>query len=232
MPKILKSEIASSRGKLTLGLVLLISLALSASAVYAEVFVQRMINGVTVPGSANVLHNFYIYLALGLILLAGRTVFSAFSYVVFLKMTHRVRKGYLNLISFGDEIRDSESFQTGDLNDRLTKDIDQCRLFCQQTLIPVWSDVIQVITIICVLFFQSVLIGAAFTGYLLLSILVLRHVNTSGNDVIPKLRRREAKTADFLQDVFVNNNDVAPMQASNRVIAWFNKQYESESGLL
>ncbi len=83
MPKILKSEIASSRGKLTLGLVLLISLALSASAVYAEVFVQRMINGVTVPGSANVLHNFYIYLALGLILLAGRTVFSAFSYVVF-----------------------------------------------------------------------------------------------------------------------------------------------------
>ena len=226
MPKILKSEIASSRGKLTLGLVLLISLALSASAVYAEVFVQRMINGVTVPGSANVLHNFYIYLALGLILLAGRTVFSAFSYVVFLKMTHRVRKGYLNLISFGDEIRDSESFQTGDLNDRLTKDIDQCRLFCQQTLIPVWSDVIQVITIICVLFFQSVLIGAAFTGYLLLSILVLRHVNTSGNDVIPKLRRREAKTADFLQDVFVNNNDVAPMQASSRVIAWFNKQYD------
>ena len=59
MPKILKSEIASSRGKLTLGLVLLISLALSASAVYAEVFVQRMINGVTVPGSANVLQKLF-----------------------------------------------------------------------------------------------------------------------------------------------------------------------------
>ena len=54
MPKILKSEIASSRGKLTLGLVLLISLALSASAVYAEVFVQRMINGVTEIGRAHV----------------------------------------------------------------------------------------------------------------------------------------------------------------------------------
>lgn len=51
MPKILKSEIASSRGKLTLGLVLLISLALSASAVYAEVFVQRLINARQIPAA-------------------------------------------------------------------------------------------------------------------------------------------------------------------------------------
>lgn len=44
--------------------------------------------------------------------------------------------------------------------------------------------------------------------------------------MIPKLRKREAKTADCLQDVFVNNNDVAPMQALSREIAWFNKQYD------
>lgn len=146
-------------------------------------------------------------------------------------MTHRVRKGYLNLISFGDEIVDSESFQTGDLNDRLTKDIDHSRLFTQQTLIPVWSLVIQVITIITVLFFQSVLTWAAFTGYHVLRIPFLRHVNTSGNDVIPKYGKREANSADFHELVFVNNNDVAPNEARSVVIRWFNKQYDKHDAL-
>lgn len=226
MPKILKSEIIGKRSLVTLCLVLVMSLALSVSSVYSEVFVQRMINGITKTGSANVTHSFNIYLTFGLSLLIGRTIFTAFSYRVFLKMSHRIRKAYLKLISFGNEVVDGEMLQTGDLNDRLTKDIDHCRVFCEQTLIPVWSDVVQVVTIISILLYQSLFIGAMFTMYILISIVVLKYFNTKGNEIIPALRNKEAQTSNYLQDVFVNYNDVVPMNVSNRVISWFNKQYD------
>ena len=201
-----------------------IALIVSILSTYQPVVLQQIIDSFDLNNSRIEYRQLWFYFLLSFFILLINIFLTASQTSFVYTFKHKLRASLLRNLNTKDEIF-FQKHSVGNINDILTKDIDEVSNFFSATFLPLLSDIVMVFTIIIILMVTHFIIGLIFIIYFLVSFFVIYRTQSKSSNIIDETRKLEMKNANNIEEVLFAKNEIILMNKKENMLDWLEEKY-------
>ena len=225
--KLIQTFIKKEHQSIPIILAIFLALLITALMTYQPIVLQKIINAFANENTPFLdLTNIYLYLALVIGLFVINMVFTAYK----TKITHDFKNKMRVFILKALQVKDDKflkKYPTGQINNILSKDVDELVNFFFYTFIPLISDIVMLIIVFTTLLLLEYRVGAIFIGYFFISIVIIHRTQSKKSNIIEETRTKEIKNANEIEEVLHAKNEISLMKRKEGILLWLEEKYNS-----